>query len=66
MIRGGWELSIGECRENSKPEKYLIAEDQGRHQKTRDRIRGGWELSMGSGEKIETRGIILTEEDKVD
>ena len=51
MIRGGWELSIGECKGYSKPEKYLIAEDQGRHQKTRDLVRGGWELSMGSGKK---------------
>ena len=51
MIRGGWELSIGECKEYSKPEKYLIAEDQGQQQKTRDRVTGGWELSIGSGKK---------------
>ena len=51
MIRGGWELSIGECTEYSKPEKYLIVEDQELQQKTRDRVRGGWELSMGNGKK---------------
>ena len=43
--------SIGKCKENSKPEKYLTAEDQGKQQNTRDRVRGGWDLSMGSGEK---------------
>ena len=51
-IDQGWMgQSIGKCKENSKPEKYLTAEDQGRKQKTRDRVRGGWDLLMGSGKK---------------
>ena len=44
-------LLIGDCKENYKPEEDLTAEDQGRQQKTRDRVRGGWELSMGNGKK---------------
>ena len=56
--------SIGKCKENSKPEKYFTEEDQGRQHKIRDGVGGGWELSMGSGNKIETRGRILTEENQ--
>ena len=44
-------IYIGECKEYYKPEEYVIEEDQGQQQKTRDQVRGGWELSMGNGKK---------------
>ena len=73
-IDQGWMgQSIGKCKENLKPEKYLTAEDQGRQHKTRgDSIRPGTGLGVdgiyrwGMERKIETRGRILTEEDQVD
>ena len=56
--------SIGNCKESFKSEEYLTEEYQGRQHKIRDGVGGGWELSMGSGNKIETRGRILTAEDQ--
>ena len=40
--------SIGECKENSKPEEYLTAEDQQQQQKTRDRVGGSERMIGGS------------------
>ena len=40
-------ISIGECKENYKPEEYLTVEYQGRKHNTRDRFRGRLELSIG-------------------
>ena len=52
LIRGGRELSIGECKEYSKKEEDLTINCR--------RIDGAW-----MNVKFETRGLILTEEDHI-
>ena len=41
-IRGGWEISIGECKGNSKQEKYFTAEEL---------VPGGWKQSIDQGKQ---------------
>ena len=53
-------LSIGECKENLKPEEDFTAEDQGQQKNTRDRM-GGSEQAIGGSD-----GNLSTSEEQGD